>query len=73
MKIKILHWNKWFNEDIKQITPFLKSIDADIYCLQELNSSSEVGEIELLEKESVCTSVVGRTDTDHGEQCQVLT
>lgn len=34
--IKILQWNVWYLEDIKNIAAFLKENKADIICLQEL-------------------------------------
>lgn len=36
MKISILQWNVWYQEDIKNIVEFLKENIADIICLQEL-------------------------------------
>lgn len=34
--MKILQWNIWYQEDIKNILEVLKKVDADIICLQEL-------------------------------------
>lgn len=36
MKIKLLQWNIWYKEDIKNIASELKRFDADIVCVQEL-------------------------------------
>jgi len=34
--MKILQWNIWYQEDVKNILELLKKVDADIVCLQEL-------------------------------------
>lgn len=36
MQIKLLQWNVLYKERIENIVKFLKEIDADIFCLQEL-------------------------------------
>lgn len=36
MRIRVLHWNIWWKERIENIVDFLKTVDADILCLQEL-------------------------------------
>lgn len=34
--MKLLQWNIWYQEDIRNILKILKQIDADIICIQEL-------------------------------------
>ncbi|MCK5107107.1 MAG: endonuclease/exonuclease/phosphatase family protein [Nanoarchaeota archaeon] len=41
MRIKILHWNIWFKEDIANILEFINEINPDILCLQELTINSK--------------------------------
>jgi endonuclease/exonuclease/phosphatase family metal-dependent hydrolase len=36
MQVSVLHWNVWVNEDIRNVSEFLKARPADIICLQEL-------------------------------------
>jgi endonuclease/exonuclease/phosphatase family metal-dependent hydrolase len=40
MEISILQWNVWFQESADNILAFLKGVDADIVCLQELTQNS---------------------------------
>lgn len=41
MKVKILQWNIFYEEKIKNIIQFLSRIRPDIACLQELTNNSE--------------------------------
>lgn len=36
MKISVLQWNIWYQEDIANIASFIKANKADVICLQEL-------------------------------------
>ncbi|HEX8965089.1 MAG TPA: endonuclease/exonuclease/phosphatase family protein [Patescibacteria group bacterium] len=44
MKIKILSWNIWIECDFKQIKRFLKTSNANIIALQEVNENDSVRE-----------------------------
>lgn len=41
MNISILQWNIWYKEDLKNISKFIKSQNADVVCLQELTINSK--------------------------------
>jgi endonuclease/exonuclease/phosphatase family metal-dependent hydrolase len=41
MEISILQWNAWYKEKPTSIINFLKEVDADVLCLQELTQTSE--------------------------------
>lgn len=68
MKLKLLQWNTWFKEDKENKLRLLKEVDADIYCLQELNVTENNNEFEYLKKELGLNGSLGVTDTDHGGQ-----
>lgn len=36
MRVKIVQWNIWFKENIERVADVLRTLDADIICLQEL-------------------------------------
>jgi endonuclease/exonuclease/phosphatase family metal-dependent hydrolase len=40
MKIKILHWNIWFQEKVENILKVVKEINPDILCFQEVTIGS---------------------------------
>lgn len=40
MIVSILQWNIWYKEDIRNIAKFLKEVNADLVCLQELTINS---------------------------------
>lgn len=44
MKLTILQWNVWYREQADNILSFIKSVDADIVCLQELTQESFMNE-----------------------------
>jgi endonuclease/exonuclease/phosphatase family metal-dependent hydrolase len=66
MNIKLLQWNTWYKEDIKNKTSFLKEVDADIYCLQELNEKDN--EFQRIKSELGLEGYLGTTETIHGTQ-----
>lgn len=41
MKIKILHWNIWFQEKAENILRVVKKVDPDILCFQEVTTGSK--------------------------------
>ncbi|MFA5003664.1 MAG: endonuclease/exonuclease/phosphatase family protein [Candidatus Saccharimonadales bacterium] len=41
MKLSVLQWNVWFKENADNILSFIKEIDADVVCLQELTTTSQ--------------------------------
>ncbi len=41
MKIKILHWNIWFQEKAENILEVVKKVDPDILCFQEVTIGSK--------------------------------
>ena len=47
MILKILQWNKWVKEDISKVAEYIKSLEADIVCLQELKVISKKGRVVL--------------------------
>jgi endonuclease/exonuclease/phosphatase family metal-dependent hydrolase len=42
MNLSVLQWNVWFREAADNIIGFVKEVDADILCLQELTTHSKV-------------------------------
>jgi endonuclease/exonuclease/phosphatase family metal-dependent hydrolase len=66
MNIKIPQWNTWYKEDIKNKISLLKQINADIYCLQELNETKN--EFNQIKTELNLNGYLGLTETDHGGQ-----
>lgn len=36
MRLRILQWNVWYKEDIRNILKFVKSTNPDLFCAQEL-------------------------------------
>lgn len=63
-----MQWNTWFKEDIKNKLAFLQEINADIYCLQELNVNEDINEFELLKSKVKLEGALAIADTDHGGQ-----
>ncbi|MBX7142968.1 MAG: endonuclease/exonuclease/phosphatase family protein [Oligoflexia bacterium] len=41
MLLKLLQWNVWYLEKLQRVEQFLKSVDADILCLQELATNTK--------------------------------
>jgi len=41
MRIKILHWNIWFQERVENILKLLEEVDADVLLLQEVTKGCE--------------------------------
>lgn len=39
--MKLLQWNIWYKEKIENIAKFIREIDPDIVCLQELSAESD--------------------------------
>ncbi|MFA5967532.1 MAG: endonuclease/exonuclease/phosphatase family protein [Patescibacteria group bacterium] len=68
MKIRLLQWNTWFKEDVENKLQLLKEVNADIYCLQELNISKDNNEFEYIKEKLHLKGALGTTDTDHGGQ-----
>src|SRR3989344_1298196 len=60
--ISLLQWNIFYKEDIKNIVAFLKRINPDIACLQEVSKDVEeqhfIDTVEYLKKEFPDYSVV---------------
>lgn len=40
MKLSVLQWNVWYKEDLSNIAVFLKELQPDVICLQELTIDS---------------------------------
>jgi endonuclease/exonuclease/phosphatase family metal-dependent hydrolase len=66
MNITLLQWNTWYKEDINNKISLLKQINADIYCLQELNETKN--EFNQIRNELNLNGYLGLTKTDHGGQ-----
>lgn len=41
MRIKILHWNIWYQEKVENILKVVKKINPDILCFQEITTGSQ--------------------------------
>ncbi len=41
MRIKVLQWNIWYQENVNNILELIRDIDPDIFCLQELTVNAE--------------------------------
>ncbi len=39
MRMKLLQWNIWFEEDIKKVAKFIKAQKVDVICVQELSQN----------------------------------
>lgn len=68
MRIRLLQWNTWFKEDVENKLQLLKEVNADIYCLQELNINNDNNEFEYIKENLHLNGTLGTTDTDHGGQ-----
>jgi endonuclease/exonuclease/phosphatase family metal-dependent hydrolase len=44
--MKLLQWNVWYQEDIRNIVKVLKDINADVICLQELTVNDSINGID---------------------------
>jgi len=66
MNIKLLQWNTWYKEDIKNKISLLKEINADIYCLQELNENDN--EFNHIKSKLELKGYLRTTNTIHGSQ-----
>ncbi|HLC84334.1 MAG TPA: endonuclease/exonuclease/phosphatase family protein [Candidatus Nanoarchaeia archaeon] len=42
MRLRVLHWNVWWKENIHRAIEFIKTVDADVLCLQEVTDGCEM-------------------------------